>query len=115
MLLVPPHPPNLLDINLWILVIESIGSVIIIGYVIAALITLLRTRDIVHVRLLVASGALWGLSFKVAATLLKTIIIHTWEQIAFFAIILALRTLIKWVFTWEQARLNTTATRQSSV
>ncbi len=88
-----------------IAITDFIGSLLIIGYIVAALVVLLRRRGLLPARLLVAEGALWGLNFKVAATLLKTIVIHTWQELAFFTIIFALRTLIKWVFTWEQKRL----------
>lgn len=58
------------------------------------------------VRLLVIQGSLWGLSLKTAASLLKTIEIRSWEQIAAFTAILALRTLVKRVMTWEESRLQ---------
>ena len=93
----------------WIPLIEFGGALLIAGYCIVALLTLIRSRSAESVRrarLYVAEGAIWGLSFKVAGTLLKTISIHTWEQIALFAVILALRTLLKQVFTWEERTLR---------
>ncbi len=85
--------------------IELAGSLIIVGYCFAALVRLLQTHDPVPVRLLVIEGALWGLSLKTAVSLLKTIEIQNWNQIGAFAAILALRTMVKRVMTWEERHL----------
>jgi len=82
------------------------GSLIIAGYVLAAIWLLGRGHGFIRARLAVAQGALYGLAFKVAATLLKTIVLHSLNAIAIFAVIFALRTLIKRVFAWEQGRLR---------
>lgn len=95
----------------WIPMIEFGGALLIVGYCAAALLTLARSRSLESVRrarLLVAEGAIWGLSFKLAGTLLKTILLHTWQQIALFAVILALRTLLKRIFLWETRKLDRT-------
>jgi uncharacterized membrane protein len=97
--------PSLLSIPTWAALIEFGGALIIVGYVAAALLALLRRRGIEYARLLVSDGVLWGLSFKVAASLLKTIELHSWQQIATFAVIFALRTVVKRAFTWERSRL----------
>lgn len=76
------------------------------GYVLAALWVLGRGQGTARARLVVAEGALYGLAFKVSATLLKTIVLHTLGAITIFAAIFALRTLIKRVFAWEQERLK---------
>lgn len=101
-----------LRIDIWAGIIELGGSLIIVAYVLAALLTLLRARTagIVHARLLVAQGVLTGLSFKVAGTLLKTLLLVTWHQILVFAAIFALRTLLKRLFVWEQTHLRQRAT-----
>lgn len=88
--------------------IEFIGALIIVAYVIAALITLVRSGSIVQARLVAADGVITGLSFKLAGTLLKTLLIHTWSQILIFVIIFALRTILKRLFMWEKARLTVT-------
>ena len=85
--------------------IEFIGALIIVAYILAALVTLVRTGSIVQARLIAADGAITGLSFKLAGTLLKTLLIHTWSQILIFVIIFALRTILKRLFIWEKARL----------
>ena len=82
--------------------IELTGSLLIVGYCVAALVALIRTQDPAKVRVLVIEGALWGLSLKTSASLLKTLEIHTWTQIGAFTAILALRTVLKRVMTWEE-------------
>ena len=96
----------MLSLDMGIAPIEFAGALLIVGYCIAGLVELARSRDPAAVRLLVIEGSLWGLSLKTAASLLKTIEIHSWEQIAAFTAILALRTLVKRVMTWEEAHLR---------
>lgn len=90
----------------WIAPIEFAGALLIVGHCIGGLAELARSQDLAAVRLLVIQGSLWGLSLKTAASLLKTIEIRSWEQIAAFTAILALRTLVKRVMTWEESRLQ---------
>ncbi len=97
---------NLLNYTLWASLIEFIGALIIVWYIIIALFTLFRTGHIIEARLIVADGAITGLSFKLAGTLLKTIVIHSWQQILMFAAIFTLRIILKRLFTWERARLQ---------
>jgi uncharacterized membrane protein len=97
---------DVLNFSLWIVVIEFIGALLIVGYILAALISLLRSQNIAQARLLAADGAIMGLSFKLAGTLLKTIELHTWPQILMFLAIFVLRTVLKRIFTWERGRLQ---------
>lgn len=97
---------NMLDFTLWAESIEFIGALLIVGYIVAAIISLLRNGSIVQARLIVADGVITGLSFKLAGTLLKTIELHTWQQILMFVAIFVLRTVLKRLFTWERARLQ---------
>ncbi len=103
---------RLLRIDIWAGSIEMGGSLIIVAYVLAAVWTLLRSRTtgITHARLLVAQGVLTGLSFKLAGTLLKTLLLVSWQQILVFAAIFALRTVLKRLFVWEQTHLQQRAT-----
>jgi uncharacterized membrane protein len=57
-------------------------------------------------RLLLAEGVILALSLRTAATLLKTLDLPTWDRIAAFTAILALRTLLKRGFVVEQRRLS---------
>jgi hypothetical protein len=86
--------------------IEFIGALLICAYMLAALVVLVRTRNIITARQLVADGAIVGLSFKLAGTLIKTIELHTWQQILMFVAILALRIILKHLFTWERTHLQ---------
>lgn len=97
---------DLLDLTLWATLIEFVGALFIISYLLAALLTLLSTKDVQLARLQAATGVVTGLSFKLAGTLLTTIQLHTWQQILMFTAIFTLRTVLKRVFTWEQARLR---------
>jgi uncharacterized membrane protein len=96
---------------LWASIIEFIGALLIIGYMFAALVVLVRTRNVIAARLLAADGALAGLNFKLAGTLLKTVALHTWQQILMFVAILALRQVLGHIFTWERERLQTRVRR----
>ena len=85
--------------------IELVGALLIAGYAAAALAGLPVHRSIERARLLVIEGALAGLGFKLAATLLKTVQLASWRQIGAFAAILALRTLLKQLLNWEGRRI----------
>jgi uncharacterized membrane protein len=97
---------QILNFTLWATIIEFIGAILIVFYLLAACISLFRQRNIVLARLIVADGVITGLSFKVAGTLLKTIELQTWQQILMFLAIFALRTILKRVFSWERDRLR---------
>lgn len=96
---------DLFSYTLWTSLIEFIGAILIVGYILVALFSVLRSGNIMRARLIVADGAITGLSFKVAGTLLKTIQLHTWQQILMFVAIFTLRTVLKRFFTWERGRL----------
>jgi uncharacterized membrane protein len=97
-----------LHVDVLIVAVEAVGSLIIVGYCAAAVLTLARRRGITVARLLVAEGAIAGLSFKLAGALLRTLLLLSWRQILMFAAILALRTVLKRFFVWEQGRLART-------
>ena len=86
--------------------IEAAGSALLVGFVLGAWFSLLRGQRLEQARLLVAEGAVLALSFKTGATLLKTLDLPTWDRIAAFAAILALRTALKRAFAAEQAALS---------
>ena len=56
-----------------------------------------------------AEGVVAALGFKTAATLLKTLELRSWQAIATFVMILALRTVVKQVLSWEARRLRPNA------
>ncbi len=86
--------------------IELAGALGIAGYCAAALLSVLVHRSPRRARLLVIEGSLWGLGLKTAASLLKTLLVHDWDSILAFTAILALRTVLKRLFTWEQRQIG---------
>ncbi len=99
-------PPEPLPLGPAALAVDLVGSALLAGYALAALAALARGRGVRAARLLVAEGAVAALSFKVAGALLKTIELHSWEQIGMFAAVLALRVLLKRLFAWEGQHLR---------
>ena len=91
--------------------IEAVGGALLVGFVLSAGAALLRGGGLERARLRVADGAVLALSFKTGATLLKTLDLPTWDRIAAFAAILALRTALKRAFAAEQAALAAAAGR----
>ena len=94
---------NLFDLTAWAVIIEFIGALLIVAYVVAAMISLLRHGNVAQARLLVADGAITGLSFKLAGTLLKTIELRTWQQILMFVAIFVPRTVLKRLLAGREA------------
>ena len=88
------------------LAIEAAGSLLLFGYVVAALLVLARRHDLDRGRLLLADGAVFSLGFKTAASLLKTLELNTWNQIGAFVAVLALRTVLKRAFAAEKLSLT---------
>lgn len=103
-------PRDALPFHAGVVLIDLIGGLFVVGYALAAAVALLRTGAVSQARLLVAEGAVLGLSFKTAGTLLKTLEIHTWERIGMFGAVLALRVVLKQVFVWEQGRVERRST-----
>jgi uncharacterized membrane protein len=95
--------------------IEVAGSVLLVGFVLGACGVLVRGGGPERARLLVAEGAVLALSFKTGATLLKTIDLPTWDRIAAFAAVLALRTVLKRAFAAERAALAAADRRRAAV
>jgi len=81
--------------------IDSVSALVIVGYCAAAFLTAVRLRRPMEAGALVAKGALLGMSIKLVATCLKTIELQTWNQIAVFLAIFALRVILKRIFQAE--------------
>ena len=88
------------------LLIEAAGSLVLVGFVLAAAGALLRGHGADAARLLIAEGAVLALSLKTGATLLRTTDLPDWNRIGMFAAVLALRTMLKRVLAAEAARLH---------
>ncbi|MFL6660299.1 MAG: DUF1622 domain-containing protein [Massilia sp.] len=77
------------------LLIEFGGALVIAFHVAHAAWLALLQRQASLAAAVAGHGLVAGLDFKLAATLLKTLTLVSWNQIAMFAAILALRTLVK--------------------
>ncbi|GCE30239.1 hypothetical protein KDA_57230 [Dictyobacter alpinus] len=97
---------NLFTVSIWASIIDFLGALLIVAYMLFALVGLLRTKDISRARIVVTDGIIAGLNFKLAGTLLRTIGLQSWHQILMFLAILMIRTILKKFFSWEQARLQ---------
>lgn len=87
----------------WALAIELAGALIVALSLVRA-IGILRREGPGTARRSVAEGAILGLSFKLAATVLKTLVAATPERVGMLAAILALRIVLKWTFSRERRR-----------
>jgi len=99
-------PRDVLVFHNGVVLIDLIGGLLVAGYAAAAVRILLRTGAVARARLLVADGAVLGLGFKTAGTLLKALEVHTWDQIGMFGAVLAVRVVLKRLFKWERARVE---------
>lgn len=79
--------------------IEFGGALVIAFHVARAARLAWQQRSPVQARHVVAAGLVAGLDFKLAATLLKTLELRSWDQIAMMAAIFALRVLVKQTLT----------------
>lgn len=75
-----------------------------------AAIALIGGQGIEAARLAITSGVVAALNFGVTATLLRTIVAHTWPAIGTLATVYALRTIVKRAFAWERANSGPSAT-----
>lgn len=88
-----------------ILGIEMLGSLVIINATMRAWLVLMKKQR-ETARLIIAEGAVNGLSFKLGAALLKTLYLHSWSQIGMLVVIVSLRMVLKQLFTWEQRKVQ---------
>ena len=92
----------------WAAALIEFGGALIVAVAVARTLILLGAgAGIDQARLALIAGSLGALDFKTAASLLKVLELATWHSVGAFAAILTLRTLIKRLFQWEQARLVT--------
>ena len=87
------------------LLIQLLAVVVIAAHLATALVAVVWTGSVPLGRLRAADGVIAGLGLLTAATLLKTIELRTWTQIALFAVVLSLRTILKRLFVWERGRI----------
>jgi len=88
-----------------ITLIEFGGALMVVVFCAVAVWSVLREHEPVKARHWVALGALMGLNFKLAATVLKTLYVVSWSQVGMLAFVIGLRTVLKWTFVRERRRL----------
>ena len=82
-----------------ILLIELIGTCILIYTVLKTLIGLFRRRS--RVRLDLAEGIALALEFKLGGELLRTVIVRDWEELLILGAIVLLRAAMTFLIQWE--------------
>ena len=88
-------------------VIEFVGALVIAAAMLRAVIAMAggwSDAALNRARLLLANGVVGALGLMTAATLLKTITLASWSAIGMFAVVLALRTLVKRALAAEVER-----------
>lgn len=85
----------------WAALIETAAGLVLAGYCAVGFWSVVRSGSPDNARSLVAEGALTALSFIVCATLLKTLLLSSWQQIGIFASVFTLRIVLKKVFGAE--------------
>ncbi len=82
-----------------VLLIELIGTCVLVFTIIKALMGLLRKRD--RVRLDLAEGIALALEFKLGGELLRTVIVRDWEELLILGAIVLLRAAMTFLIQWE--------------
>lgn len=95
--------------------IETASALVIVVHCIGGLYVLAMTRTVRQAQLIVANGALLGFSIKLVATFLALVELQSWDRIAMFVCVFALRTLLKRVLQWEKRHLEDPAPAAGSV
>jgi uncharacterized membrane protein len=86
--------------------IEFVGALTILAYALLAFSAILAREGVSRAKMIIAEGALAGLSFKVAASLLKLLKLSSWNSIGLFAVIFCLRSFIKFELNWQRRRIG---------
>ena len=82
-----------------VLLIELIGTIILIYAVVSAIIGLFKHQT--HVRLKLAEGIALALEFKIGGELLRTVIVRDWEELLILGAIILLRAALTFLIQWE--------------
>ena len=98
----------LLDFGSWARAIQALAGLVLTGYVAATMAGPVLRGDVDRARLLVAEGVVESLGLMLPATILRTLVVRSWEQLLSVALVLTLRIVVKRLFVWERSRLSTT-------
>ena len=82
-----------------ILLVEMIGIAILVHTVVKAVLGLIRRHD--RVRLELAEGIALALEFKLGSELLRTVIVHDWEDLLILGAVVLLRAAMTFLIQWE--------------
>jgi len=83
--------------------IEMLGAALLSAFLIwSAVRTWVDRQPSLRARAIAAEGIVFTLDFKLAATLLKSLLLAEWRQIGSFAAILVLRMIIKRQMVWQE-------------
>ncbi len=88
-----------IGVEFLVLVIEIIGTFVLMYSVITALIGFLKKDE--HARLNLAEGIAFALGFKVGGELLRTVIVRNWEEMLILGSIILLRAALTFLIQWE--------------
>ncbi len=97
-----------LDFPSWAAAIQALAGFVLAGYVAAAMAGPVLRGDVDRARLLIAEGVIGALAFMLPATVLRTLALRSWEELASLAMVLAMRIVVKRFFIWEKSRLSAT-------
>lgn len=92
--------------NYLILLLNFGASLVILRAVLRGGLAAAAGRNVRRARLNISEGVILALSLQTATALLKTIVVTSWQELGMFAAILALRTLVKQYFNWEQRQIR---------
>ena len=82
-----------------IMAMEAAGMLIVLVTAVKCLIQYVRGRE--HVRIELAEGISLALLFKMGGEVLRTVIVHTWDELAILAAIIVIRGLLTFLLSWE--------------
>ena len=88
-----------LAIRYIVLVIEVIGTAVLVFAIFSAVIELFRRQQ--HVRLRLAEGIALSLEFKIGGELLRTVVARDWEELLMLGAIILLRAALTFLIQWE--------------
>ena len=81
------------------LLMEAAGMIVILVTAATCFIGFFRRREGLRVRL--AEGISLALLFKMGGEVLRTVIVHTWDELAILAAIIVIRGLLTFLLSWE--------------
>ena len=82
-----------------ILIIDVIGTAVLMVAVISAVIGLLKKKP--YIRLRLAEGIAFALEFKLGGELLRTVLVRDWGELLILGCIILLRAALTFLIQWE--------------